>query len=54
MSWLIGYKTAMKNTANINDNIQFLQDKSSDVAAKVNNNLKKMREKVERFRGTFR
>jgi hypothetical protein len=45
---------AMKSTANINDNLQSLQDRSSDVAAKVNNDLIQMREKVERFRGAFR
>ena len=46
--------TAMKNTANINDNIQSLHDKSSDVSAKINSDLIQMREKVERFRGAFR
>ena len=45
---------AMKNINGINDNIQSLQDKSSDVAAKVNSDLIQMREKVERFRGAFR
>jgi hypothetical protein len=46
---------AMRSTANITDNLQqSLQDKSSDVAAKVNNDLIQMREKVERFRGAFR
>lgn len=45
---------AMKSTAIINDNLLSLQDKSSDVAAKVNNDLIQMREKVERFRGAFR
>ena len=36
------------------DSIQALQDKSSDVAAKVNSDLIQMRQKVEAFRGAFR
>jgi len=46
--------SAMKTVTGINDNIQSLQGKSSDVAAKVNSDLIQMREKVERFRGAFR
>ncbi len=46
--------STMKSVSGINDNIQSLQDKSSDVAAKVNSDLIQMREKVERFRGAFR
>lgn len=40
--------------ASMTENIQALQDKSSDVAAKVNSDLFQMRQKVEDFRKTFR
>ena len=40
--------------ASMTENIQALQDKSSDVAAKVNSDLSQMRQKVEDFRKTFR
>ena len=51
--------TAMKGasmgaTNNLTENIQALQDKSSDVAAKVNSDLFQMRQKVEDFRRAFR
>ncbi len=45
---------SVMNATGINENIQSFQDKSSDVAAKVNSDLIQMREKVERFRGAFR
>jgi len=52
--------TAMKGAAvgaastTMTENIQALQDRSSDVAAKVNSDLYQMRQKVEDFRKTFR
>lgn len=50
------YKGAMAGTTAgvMSENIQVLQDRSSDVAAKVNSDLIQMKQKVDDFRKAFR
>lgn len=51
---LKGATAGVSGATIVNERVEALQSKSSDVAAKVNSDLNQMRQKVDEFRRSFR